>query len=202
MGGSGSERLGGGRPLVENCYRLDIETLVRSIAGRSSGIGKIVWQNDFTVSFEWSVSDPLYAWVQLRFSAKDYLDEDRQHDVEQLVYLCRSQPHLGGDRWWFACPREHRRVRMLYLRLGAGLFAPRRARRRAFASQRETVTARAIRRACKIRARLGGDAALISTPEKPLRMRSSTYSTLLRKLAAAEQVTNERLSRTLARWAQ
>jgi hypothetical protein len=202
MGGNGSGRCGG-RPTVEGCYRLDIETIVRSADGRSRGTARVVWQDGFAVGLEWSLDDPLYAWVQLRFSAKTY-PNGRQHDVEQLVYLCRSQPHLGGDRWWFVCPRENWRVRMLYLPRGARQFASRRAYRLGYASQRETATQRAMRRARKINARLGGANTSPfpwQLPDKPKRMHWSTYRKLMQKIAAAELMVNERLGRMIARWA-
>jgi hypothetical protein len=77
------------------------------------------------------VSDPLYAWIILR-----------QHEVEQLVYLYRTRPHLGGDRWWFVCPGEDRRARTLYLPPGAKLFGTRQAYHLAYTSQRRSEVAK------------------------------------------------------------
>jgi hypothetical protein len=181
MGGPGSGQHGG-RQTVEGSYRLDVETLVRSMRGRGTrGSGQVVWPNKFVVNFGWDVSDPLYGWINLYFSAED-------RDCHQLVYLYRTQPHLGGDRWWFVCPGEDQRLRMLYLPPGAKRFGSRRAYQLAYASQRESAKDRAIRRARKIKARLGGDGALLGDPpEKPLWMRWATYRRLAGQLAAAEQ---------------
>jgi hypothetical protein len=200
MGGNGSGRYGG-RPTVEASYRLDIESLVRATHGGSHATGRLVWANDFAVDFVWNVSDPWYPWIQLRFSAEDYPDR-RRHDVEQFVHLRRTRPHLGGDRWWFECPRNKRRVRMLYLPLGAIRFASRRAYRLGYASQRETFRARAIRRARKIAAKLGvpvSDVFLRPTPSKPKRMRWRTHRKLLRKLAAAQRVATAGFGGMIAR---
>ena len=49
-----------------------------------------------------------------------------------------SQPHFGGRRWWFVCPRLNRRVRKLYLPLGGRHFWSRHAYRLGYASQRGT----------------------------------------------------------------
>ena len=99
------------------------------------------------------------------------------------------------------CPRRHwQRVRMLYLPPGARHFASKGAHRLAYASQRETATHRAMRRARKINARLGGSntsAFPWQAPGKPKRMRWSTYGKLTQRIAAAEQEVNERIRRMI-----
>src|SRR5215471_6389444 len=72
--------------------------------------------------------------------------------------------------------------------------------RLAYASQRETATHRAMRRARKINARLGGSntsAFPWQAPGKPKRMRWSTYGKLTQRIAAAEQEVNERIRRMI-----
>jgi hypothetical protein len=56
---------------------------------------------------------------------------------------------------------------------------------------------RALRRARKLRLRLGGDPADNEYPDKPPRMRWATYNRLLDKLRAADGVADERLRRVL-----
>jgi hypothetical protein len=75
-------------------------------------------------------------------------------------------------------PAPDRRVRKLYLPLGGRHFWSRRAYRLAYASQRETVYDRAMRRARKLCLRLGGDPADDEYPHKPKRMRWTTYNRL------------------------
>jgi hypothetical protein len=58
--------------------------------------------------------------------------------------------------------------------------------RQCHASQRETKFDRALRRARKLRLRLGGDPADDEYPDKPPRMRWTTYHRLMDKLVAAE----------------
>jgi|GEM_PF-113021 len=69
------------------------------------------------------------------------------------VGVVRTPCHLGGSRAWFICPTPHcgRRVAVLYV--GATL-ACRHCLRLAYASTREDIGARAIRRAEKLRVRL------------------------------------------------
>jgi hypothetical protein len=87
----------------------------------------------------------------------------------------------------------NRRVRKLYLPLGGRHFWSRGAYELAYASQRETKFDRALRRARKLRLRLGGDPADDEHPDKPPRMRWATYNRLTDRLVAADAVTDERL---------
>jgi hypothetical protein len=84
-------------------------------------------------------------------------------------------------------------VRNLYLPLGGRHFWSRHAYELAYASQRETKYDRALRRARKLRLRLGGDPADDEYPDKPPRMRWGTYNRMMDKLAAADGVADERL---------
>jgi hypothetical protein len=84
-------------------------------------------------------------------------------------------------------------VRKLYLPLGGRHFWSRRAYELAYASQRETKYDRALRRARKLRLRLGGDPTDDEYPDKPPRMRWATYNRLWDKLRAADGVADERL---------
>jgi hypothetical protein len=56
---------------------------------------------------------------------------------------------------------------------------------------------RGLRRARKLRLRLGGERTDDEYPDKPPRMRWATYNRLLDKLRAAEGVADERLRRVL-----
>jgi hypothetical protein len=90
-------------------------------------------------------------------------------------------------------------VRKLYLPLGGRHFWSRRAYRLGHASQRETVYDRARRRARKLTLRLGGDPADDSYPDKPPRMRWTTYNRLMDKLVAVDRIVDARLIMLAAR---
>ena len=79
-------------------------------------------------------------------------------------------------------------------------FWSRRAYELTYASQRETKYDRALRRARKLTLKLGGDPADDEYPDKPKRMRWTTYNRLMDKLAAADGVADERLILLAARW--
>src|SRR6478735_1715443 len=122
-----------------------------------------------------------------------------KHQIDDKIYLTASRPWFGGQRWWFVCPTENRRVRTLYLPRGARRFRSRRAYRLAYASQREAVYDRAMRRARKLCRRLGDDPMDGHYPEKPPRMRGVTYDRLLDKLIAADRVADERMLKFVER---
>ena len=103
---------------------------------------------------------------------------------------------------WFVCPQLNRRARKLCLPLGGRHFWSRRAYELANASQRETKFDRALRRARKLRLRLGGHPADDDYPDKPPRMRWTTYNRMMDKLRAADGVVNERLRRVQERQAR
>jgi hypothetical protein len=159
MGGLGSGRpSGSGRDKVEACRSIDINRLHKTgclIAGWSGG-----WQ--------WTRDGEKVAWIDLRAEA------DRLHlayrvriaggewqDVEESVCIVRVPCRLGGARSYFICPGLvngvacGRRVAKLH---GPGrYFLCRHCYRLAHASQSERGWDRALRRANKIRHRLGGD---------------------------------------------
>jgi hypothetical protein len=102
---------------------------------------------------------------------------------------------------WFVCPRTKRRVRMLYLPLGARRFASRRAYRLVYTSQRGTAVDRAHRGQAKIKARLIGDCDPDEwdLPPKPKWMRWRTYQRYVDKYDHYEAVLDEGTFAALAR---
>jgi hypothetical protein len=131
----------------------------------------------------------------------DYLTGE-EVEIDDKIFLATTRPPFGGLRWWFVCPHLNRRVRKLYLPLGGRHFWSRHAYELAYASQRETKFARALRRARKLRLRLGGDPTGDEYPDKPPRMRWATYNRLMDRLVAADDVTDERLLAARLLWNQ
>lgn len=135
--------------------------------------------------WRWSVDGEEVASIQIRvgedrvtlnYRARSYGEE--WQPLEYPVYLEWTPCHLGGRRAWFRCPARGcgRRVAVLY---GGTIFACRHCHRLAYASQRETPDDRAMRRADKIRQRLGWEPG-IANPEgdKPKGMHWRTFETL------------------------
>ena len=202
MGGYGSGRQGG-RATVESALRLDIDAMMRTGAIESGAyVGSEMTfrldDDELAIEFESSAGDPRDSWLRLRYAIRDYWTGE-QHQIDDKIYLTASRPWFGGQRWWFVCPNENRRVRKLYLPRGARRFRSRRAYRLAYASQREAVHDRAMRRARKLCRRLGGDPMDDDYPEKPPRMRGATYDRLLDKLIAADRIADERMLKFVER---
>ena len=152
-------------------------------------------------SWQWSINDEVTASivvhvdntaVVLKYRSRSY-GEDWQ-DVEQRVPLAWTPCHFGGSRPWFRCDvyangvHCGRRVAKLY---GSGkLFACRHCYGLRYASQREHWGDRALRKAQKIRERLGASLSLADFAGKPKGMHWRTYERLMVELKAAEGTTN------------
>ena len=192
MGGSGSGRHGG-RATVESALKLDVDAMMRTGAiepGAHVG-GEMTFRLDddeLAIQFEALAGDPADSWRRLRYAIRDYWTGE-QHQIDDKIYLTASRPWFGGQRWWFVCPTKNRRVCKLYLPLGGRRFRSPHAYRLTYASQREAVYDRAMRRARRLCRRLGGDPMDDHyPPEKPPRMRGAMYDRLLDKLIAADRV--------------
>lgn len=98
---------------------------------------------------------------------------------EYSVQLEWTDCHLGGGRVWFRCPANGcgRRAAILF---SGSIFACRHCHKLAYASQREAKDDRAMRRADKIRKRLGWPVG-IANPlgDKPKGMHWRTYGRLI-----------------------
>ena len=105
-------------------------------------------------------------------------------DERYPVRLSWSPCTYGGQRAWFLCPAAGcgRRVAVLY---GGDIFACRHCYRLAYPSQRETADDRALRRADRIRARLGWEPGILNGDgSKPKWMRWRTFQRLSTKHGA------------------
>jgi hypothetical protein len=98
-------------------------------------------------------------------------------DVEQAISFNRTPCNYGGFRTWFLCPRCWRRVAVLY---GVGkYFLCRHCYNLTYASQQEGRADRLMRKARKIRRRLGmGDDLIEPILFKPKNMHQKTFDRL------------------------
>jgi hypothetical protein len=129
-------------------------------------------------------------------------------DVAETVHIVRVQCRFGGTRPYFICPGVVNGVacgqRVAKLHGPGRYFLCRHCYRLAHASQSEDRWDRALRRANKIRRRLGGDAGMAATfPQKPRGMWRRTYQRLHEQAFEAEMLADEafvqRAQRLLAR---
>ena len=209
MGGFGSGRPEGlGRDRVEGCRSLDVNRLHREGCLRPGWCGG--WQ--------WTRDGEQVAWITLRAKA------DRLHlayrvrigggeweDVAETVRIVRVSCPLGGSRPYFVCPGVvngiacGRRVAKLYE--PGRYFLCRHCYRLAQASQSEGAWDRALRRANKIRIRLGGEPGMAAPfPKRPKGMWRRTYErlyeTVIEAELAADDLFEEHMQQQTARWAK
>jgi hypothetical protein len=158
-----------------------------------------LYDQTLTIEFESRLQRPGNSWLRLKYAILDY-HSGEEHQIDDRILLIASNPPFGGMRWWFECPRSGRKARVLHLPLGGSHFWSRRVYRLTYASQREAVYDRALRRSRKLCSRLGADPADDDYPEKPKRMRWRTYNRMIDKISAADRIADERLVRLIARW--
>jgi hypothetical protein len=175
-------------PLVEQGLTLNIDQLVKArfLIPGSRTSGRIDWtfgrtgQPAGAVWYEAQLALP-NAYLRLYFTVSDPV-RGESHSIEQEIRLTTTRPGFGGARWWFICPHSGARVGRLHLPLGSSLFAGRRAYALRYACQTENRHQRAARRAWKLIARLGGRPDPYFPPDKPKRMRWSTYTKAVNEL--------------------
>jgi hypothetical protein len=178
----------GRRATCESCLSVDVREWHRQGLLRHAGLR-------FTRS--WTRHNKPLGSIDVRIEADavvlTFKGSSEWRSVEQRVPLAWTRCHLGGARPWFRCSASDgsrlcgRRVAKLYLR-GTATFACRHCCGLAYASQREIPRHRAIRRAQKLRMRLGGTANLAEPfPERPRRMHRRTFYKLFNKAADAQE---------------
>ena len=197
MGGYGSGR-SGGRPTTESGLTLTLSKLLRDRLFRPGCAwgGSLVWTNTTTgeqvgsIGYEAHLGQD-FGRVRLKYTTTRWDGERRESDY--WIQLETTPQPFGGRRWWFVCPRTGRRAAKLYLPNGAFTFASRQAYRLAYARQREPAHDRALRRAFKLRGKLGADGGIGDYVPKPKWMRWRTYDRKLEEIAAAEEVVDAHL---------
>ena len=196
MGGYGSGR-SGGRATTDSGLTLSLSKLLRDKLFRPGAwSGSLVWTNTTTGERVGSIGYEAHLGeesgrVRLYYTTTRWGGE--RHDSDYWIQLVTTTQPFGGRRWWFVCPRTGRRAANLYLPNGAVTFAARQAYRLAYRSQREAPHDRALRRAFKLRGRLGADGGIGDYVPKPKWMRWPTYDRKLEEIAAAEEIVDAHL---------
>ena len=179
MGGIGSGRRSqSGKDATDDYRALDVRRWQRD--------GYLTLGRAF--SWQWMRNGEMVASIQVRTESDRVILSYRQRigggewkDERYPVRLSWSPCTYGGQRAWFLCPAAGcgQRVAILY---GGGIFACRHCYRLAYPSQRETADDRALRRADRIRARLGWAPGILNGDGgKPKWMRWRTFQRLSAK---------------------
>jgi hypothetical protein len=135
-------------------------------------------------------------FVTLLYSTRGDEGEDWQA-IEERVFLTKVPKPFGGAQTLFICPRCSRRVTTLAL--GRRYFRCRTCVGAAYASSQEGPTDRAMRRANKLKRRLGAEPGLDSWYVRPRHMRRRTFDAIEARIQAAEAEVNDAHIRLLGR---
>jgi hypothetical protein len=173
--GSGNRWRYGSRPSTDELRNIDVRRWAREGMLQPGYWGAWQWMHNGTVT----------ASIQIRTEADRVILTYRHRsgggewkDKEYPVLLERTGCNLGGARSWFICPAVGcgRRVAILYC---GAVFACRRCHSLAYASTRECAVDRAVRRADRIRDRLGWQPGFLNGEGgKPKWMRWRTFNRL------------------------
>jgi hypothetical protein len=186
---------------VEGCRSLDVNRLHREGCLRSGWSG--IWQ--------WTRDGERTAWINLR-AAFDRLDLSYHvrigggdwEDINESVRIVHAGCRDGGPRPYFICPGVvngrvcGRRVAKLYQ--PTRYFLCRHCNRLTYAGQSEGGLDRILRRANKIRQRLGGDPGMASSfPTRPKGIWRRTYERLHRRTFGIEMCAEEAMGRYIGK---
>lgn len=196
MGGFGSGGANRKRPHFESFRRIHVGYLVRHGMHRAGTHSTHSWQDNWkrpTGSIQVVGGD---AFVTLVYSVCAGETEDWQQ-IEERVALARVEKPFGGEQTYFRCPRCNRRVTTLAL--GHRYFRCRTCVGAAYASSQESATDRAMRRANRLKRRLGAEPGLDSCYWRPKHMRQRTFDRIDAGIRAAEAEVNDAHLRLLGR---
>jgi hypothetical protein len=175
--GSGNRHRFGKKTTTEECRSLDVRRLHREGLLKSGTLFSWGW---FRAGQEVaSISALVYQdRIVLSYRHRSRVGGEWE-EVKEPLSLEWTACNFGGERPWFVCPGVAcgRRVAILY---GPGkYFLCRHCYDLRYESQRKDKKDRALRRAQKIRRRLGGSANMLEPfPERPKGMHHDTYMRL------------------------
>jgi hypothetical protein len=182
--GSGGWSRWGSKSTTESQHRIDIRWLKKQGYLQPGKFGLLSWsrRNKETGSIGFRMEADR---MVLNYRHRPHNGEWEK--VEQTVSFDRTPCNYGGHRTWFLCPRCWKRVAVLY---GSGkYFFCRHCCDLIYSSQQESRPYRLLRKARKIRERMGGSANLSdSFPDKPKNMHWKTYWRLLDRAEHASTV--------------
>jgi hypothetical protein len=178
MGGGGSGRRWhySAKNTTETYRSIDVRWLKREGMLSLGANRRITWSRGGEITGSINVrSEP--DRVILDYRQRDHGGEWQAENYP--VNLTTTPCHIGGERTWFLCPARGcgQRVAVIY---GGGIFACRKCYRLAYPSQREDPADRAVRRADRLRARLGWPGGVLEGAGwgKPKGMHWRTYERL------------------------
>jgi hypothetical protein len=202
MGGFGSgRRSGGGKRVAEHCSALDVNHLRKAGAIADGWAGSWAWtrNGEKTASiFMRSERNHVTLTYRWRPNGADW------QDVTEVVAIRWVDCRYGGQRPFFVCPGGVLGVicarRSIKLYSAGQYFLCRHCHRLRYAVQSEDRWDRAMRKAGKIRTKLGAEPGLCAPlPRRPKGLWHRTYEGMMKAIFEAEELVDERLSLMAAR---
>ena len=204
MGGLGSGRWKDrGRKTVESYWVLDVNRL-SEMGCLQPGLSSVCQWTDANEVASINLraeAERLHLSYTVRVAGGEW------EDVAEIIALVHVRCRFGGSRAYFICPGPRDGTdcgrRITKLRLSRRYFLCRHCNALAYASQYEQPWQRALRRANKLKHRLGINVGIAEPfPGKPKGMWVRTFACLLNEILQAEILANEaqanRFSRLLA----
>lgn len=203
MGGFGSGRASsGGRTTTESCLSLDVNQL------NTAGVFSPNWSG----GWHWLRGTERIASISMR-GGRDLItlsyrwranDADWQA-VEEPISILWKDCRYGGQRPYFVCPGVLNGVvcarYVVKLYCAGRYYFCQHCYRLTYASRKEDRFDRALRKANKVRRRLGGEPGMSSIwPTRPRGMWHRTYSRLSKSATEAENAADEHLALLAARF--
>lgn len=202
MGGPGSGRSsGGGKMIAEACRSIDVNRL------HKAGVLSAGWSG----GWEWKRNGERVSSISMRggedqivLSYRSRIGGEDWQDVEEPIPIQWVSCRYDGRRPYFVCPGIvngvacRRQVIKLYC--ASRYYLCRSCYRLTYTSRNEDSSDRALRRANKIRMRLGGEPGCeAALPKRPKGMWRKTYDRLTEIVIESESHAEERFTRMAAR---
>jgi hypothetical protein len=204
MGGCGSGRWKDrSRKTVESYWMLDVNQLSEKGCLRPGCSSTCQWTSGnevFSIKLS-AESERLHLRYKVRVRGGEF------EEVAEIIPIVRRHCRFGGSRFFFICPGRGDGStcgrRTIKLHLSCRYFLCRHCNQLAYSSQYEQEWQRALRRANKLKQRLGIDVGIAEPfPVKPKGMWTRTYGSLLGEILQAEILANEARSNMFKRLAQ
>ncbi len=120
---------------------------------------------------------------------KTRIEEGEWQDVNEHVSIIWEVCRFGGQRPFFLCPKCGRRVIKLF---GLSRFLCRTCNNLTYSSQRERWSDRAMRKANRLREKLGGSPGIANCiSPRPRYMHHKTYNRIVDEILEAESIADE-----------
>jgi len=182
--GSGNWYRWDSKKTTESQHRVDIRWMKKQGYLRKGCMGSLTWscRGEKTGSIWYRVEkDEIVLNYRHKSSSGEW------EPLEQALQIDRTPCNYGGYRVWFLCPHCGRRVLVLY---GAGrYFICRQCYNLSYSSQQENEPDRLMRKARKIRARLGASNNLTEPILfKPKNMHQKTFDRLRKEADQANEL--------------